>query len=157
MAAPPEQMFPRDAACGSLPRAREMQQDDAGLKHLYIVEDDTAVRSALCMLAGSYGWSALAFAGGREFLQALVNEHSACLVLDLNMPKMDGEEVLRHLRARGSHLPVLVVSGDAPAARCERLLRAGAQEVLLKPFSDLAFYQAVQACWRRRGSAGAPT
>lgn len=114
---------------------------------VYIVEDDPAVRSAVKLLARCCGWQAQAWASGAEFLDAAPDEHGGCcLVLDLSMPGMDGEEVLRRLRARGSRLPVLVITGDRQGARLDRVRRLGALEVLPKPFGDDAFQQAVQRC-----------
>lgn len=115
--------------------------------HLYIVEDDLAVRSALRMLALSYGWGADTYADGADFLRAELDETRGCVVLDLSMPGITGEEVLQQLRARGSRLPVLVITGDGTPARCERVIRSGAHAVLQKPFGDRAFYEAVCQCW----------
>ena len=116
----------------------------AGL--VYIVEDDAAVRSALQLLARSCGWETRAFARGEDFLQTPPANGPACLVLDLNMPGLDGESVLRLLKARGSRLPVLVVTGDRQGPRLERVRQLGARAVLLKPFGDQAFELAVQNC-----------
>ncbi|MDT0499080.1 response regulator [Algiphilus sp. W345] len=113
---------------------------------VYIVEDDTAVRSALDLLARCCGWRARSFASGGEFLDSPIDETASCLVLDLNMPQMDGETVLRHLRERGSRLPVLVITADRSGAQLERLRRLGVYEVLQKPFGDDAFQSAVQGC-----------
>ncbi|MDB5971346.1 MAG: two component transcriptional regulator, LuxR family [Hydrocarboniphaga sp.] len=113
---------------------------------VYIVEDDPAVRSALQLLVRSHGWKPAAFASGLQFLARAPIEERACLVLDLNMPEIDGEEVLRRLRAGGSRLPVLVITGDREGPRLERLMRGGAHSVLLKPFGDAAFQAAVEDC-----------
>ena len=113
---------------------------------VYIVEDDSAVRSALDLLARCCGWRACSFASGREFLDSEIHEAGSCLVLDLNMPQMDGETVLRRLRERGSGLPVLVITGDRSGAQLERVRRLGVYEVLQKPFGDDAFQSAVQGC-----------
>ena len=113
---------------------------------VYVVDDDPAVRSAVQLLARSCGWRTQGFGSGSDFLGAPVGETGSCLVLDLNMPEMDGEEVLRRLRARGSRLPVLVITGDRQGARLDRVRRLGASDVLQKPFGDDAFQQAVQRC-----------
>lgn len=113
---------------------------------VYIVEDDTAVRSALDLLTRCCGWRACCFASGHEFLDSEIDETDSCLVLDLNMPQMDGETVLRRLRERGSELPVLVITGDRIGAQLERVRRLGVYDVLQKPFGDDAFQTAVQGC-----------
>lgn len=123
---------------------------------VYIVDDDPAVRSALQLLARCCGWRSRSFESGRDFLTQASDESKGCLVLDLNMPQMDGEEVLRQLRARGSQLPVLVITGDRQGARLERVRRLGAQDVLQKPFGEEAFQNAVQRCLDRPPTDSTP-
>lgn len=119
---------------------------------LLIVDDDPAVREALGMLALSYGWSWCAYASGAEFLSAGPPEDSAhsCLILDLNMPQLDGEDVLRLLRARGSRLPVVVITAENQEVRHQRALKAGAAQVLAKPFGDADFERAVRDCVQKQ-------
>lgn len=122
---------------------------------LHIVDDDAAVRSALKLLARVHGWQPRAYESGVEFLNGdLPAGPDACVVLDLNMPVLDGEEVLRRLRASGSTVPVLVISGDREASRMQRMLGNGAQGMLTKPFGDEAFYGAVEACFARETRLG---
>ena len=110
---------------------------------LYIVDDDPAVRSALQLLTHCCGWRARSFDSGAAFLDAQLDDCAACVLLDLNMPHMDGEEVLRQLAARGSQLPVVVITGDRQGARLDRVRRLGARDVLEKPFGEHAFMRAV--------------
>lgn len=113
---------------------------------VYLVEDDAAVRNALALLVRSFGWRVDAFANGEQFLTQAPRPWQACVVLDLLMPGLDGEAVLQLLRARGSPLPVLVITGDRDGPRLERLRRSGVAGVLLKPFGAAAFQEAVGAC-----------
>lgn len=113
---------------------------------IYVLDDDPAVRSALQLLARVCGWRARGFESGPDFLSSNIDPSSGCLVLDLNMPQMDGEEVLRRLRQSGSRMPVIVITGDGQGPRLERMRRLGAQEILQKPFSDHVFQEAVQRC-----------
>ena len=129
-------------------RARTLEEPGV---RVYIVEDDPAVRFALQLLVRSYGWDAVAFESGQGFLAARFNEDHACLVLDLNLPSLDGEEVLRRLRARGSQLPVVVITVDREGPRLDRMLLAGASSVLLKPFGDAALHSALHLCLGRGG------
>lgn len=124
---------------------------------VYVLDDDPAVCSALQLLARVCGWRARGFESGPDFLSSNIDPTSGCLVLDLNMPQMDGEEVLRRLRQSGSRLPVIVITGDGQGARLERMRRLGAQEVLQKPFSDHLFQEAVQRCLAAPTAAGHAT
>lgn len=122
--------------------------DDDEHATVYIVDDDVAVCAALRVLVYSLGWNARSYSSGLRFLDDAPRQHNACLLLDLNMPDIDGEEVLRRLRALGSRLPVLLITGDREGPRLQRVLRSGAQGVLLKPFGDAELSDAVQACLR---------
>jgi two-component system response regulator FixJ len=115
---------------------------------VYIVDDDADVRGAIQLLVRSCGWRARGFESGQAFLAASLADRDACLILDLNMPQMDGEDVLRELRQRGSSLPTVVITGDRHGTRLDRVRRLGARDVLQKPFTDNAFQAAVEACLR---------
>ncbi len=79
---------------------------------------------------------------------ALARQHEPALILlDLHLPGMDGEEVLKHLKAdeRTARIPVVVVSADATNARVERLLAGGAEAFLTKPLQVTRFMGLVDA------------
>ncbi len=62
--------------------------------------------------------------------------HPDVVLCDLNMPNMDGHEVIACLTARYPHIPVIVISAQSKMEAVERALRAGARDFLLKPISD---------------------
>ena len=68
----------------------------------------------------------LTAAGGAEGLQLLADEHVDCVVLDLEMPGVDGFEVLTTLKRRRSRVPVIVYTGTGDYERCVRAVKAGA-------------------------------
>jgi CheY-like chemotaxis protein len=77
---------------------------------------------------------------------ALAEAHDPKLILlDLNLPDMHGSELLRRVRqnAATTHIPVVVISGDATASQIERLLSAGARNYVTKPFSIQPFLTVV--------------
>ena len=77
---------------------------------------------------------------------ALAEAHGPKLILlDLNLPDMHGSELLRRVRqnAATTHIPVVVISGDATASQIERLLSAGARNYVTKPFSIQPFLAVV--------------
>lgn len=132
--------------CPVLPELETSQPAEAAT--VFIVDDDPAVRSALSMLVLSCGWQPRTFSNGVEFLaeRGDIGTRRACLILDLNMPDMDGEEVLTRLRRQGSALPVVIISAESRPGGCERLLKLGANRVLGKPFQDEVFHDAVSDC-----------
>lgn len=117
-----------------------------------VVDDDESVRKALCRLLHSAGIESEAFAGGEPFIQSLVRRTPDCVLLDVRMPDMDGEEVLERLDSMKCHIPVIVVTAhDEEAARC--LVRfPNTVRVLPKPVDDRTLVggirSAVQAQWK---------
>ena len=98
-----------------------------------VVDDDGGVRTSLSSLLRSLGYEVSTHASGEAFLQALAAAPPACLVSDVRMPGMDGEQLLAALRASGHGLPVIFLTAFANDAVRARLLAAGACACLDKP------------------------
>ncbi|MDR3418598.1 MAG: response regulator [Nevskia sp.] len=111
---------------------------------IHIVDDDEAVRSALHLLLRSLGMRAQAFESAQEFLDALPGGAPDCLLLDLNMPEMNGAELQETLAARASRIPVIVISARPDSPLAARALAAGARTVLEKPLREQDLIDAVQ-------------
>jgi len=103
---------------------------------VFIVDDDGAVRDSLSLLMHSAGLSSEAFAGAREFLANVADDRPGCLVLDVRMPEIDGLELQRQLAARGSRLPIIMLTGHGDVPLAVEALRAGAIDFLTKPFDS---------------------
>ncbi len=105
-----------------------------------IVDDSPAMRGFIrrvMTLSGLEVGECLEAADGEEALQRL-REHQVDVILtDINMPKMNGEELLRRLESEGMlrKVPTLVISTDATKARILRMLSLGAEGYMTKPFS----------------------
>ena len=102
---------------------------------IFIVDDDDGTRDALRVLVESEGLDARDFASGRSFLDGVRPAEGDCLILDLNMPGMNGFEVLEELRRRGLRLPAIVVTAEPSSVKMERALAAGALALLSKPLA----------------------
>ena|SRR5690242_20460507 len=98
-----------------------------------IVDDDSAVRRALCRLLGASTIPAQSFGSAREFLDALGSGVPKCLVLDLQMPDMTGLELQRELLRLGTRIPTIVITAHNENGLRERCLAAGAAAYLIKP------------------------
>src|SRR5262245_62077208 len=103
---------------------------------VHVVDDDEAVRDSLRALLESYGFDVHSYASAQEFLVVTALIPTGCVLLDLHMPGMDGLELLDRLQARGSKLPVIVLTGRSDSVLRERVVRAGALTLLDKPVAD---------------------
>jgi len=110
---------------------------------IYIVDDDDSVRTGLSRLMRSAGFEARAFGSADRFLEEVGEEGTACILLDMTMPRVTGIEVQRRLKERGIHLPVIAVSArdDEDTRRAARDL--GAQFFFRKPVDDQALVDAI--------------
>ena len=114
----------------------------------FIVDDDDGVREGLKAMLESEDLSVEVYANGREFLDSYEPSHGGCLLLDLNMPVMSGQQVLDALARKGTTLPVIIITSvDDPRVKAHAL-QAGAVEVLEKPLDHSKLLYAIQ---RARG------
>jgi FixJ family two-component response regulator len=117
--------------------------DMSGRHRIAIVDDDHSVRKALQRLLRSINLDADAYGSGREFLAALAGAMPDCLVLDLQMPEMNGLELQQQLAESGVRLPVVVITGhDEPGMRAQ-CMAAGASMYLRKPLDDKVLLEAI--------------
>jgi FixJ family two-component response regulator len=83
-----------------------------------VVDDDESARRALGRLLRELGYQPVAFASAEEFLEAAARESFDCLLLDMQLEKMSGLELMERLAALGNRVPVIVISAhDEPAMR----------------------------------------
>ena len=110
-----------------------------------IVDDDASVRRSTRRLLLSSGLRAEAFASAEDFLQSGRVAETACLLLDVRMPGMDGLELQRRLSETDRMIPIIFLSARASEEEERRALRAGAAEFLRKPVSKEALLNAIRA------------
>ena len=101
---------------------------------ILIVEDDDALRSALLDTARLAGLKASAAADGRAALQALADNAFDLVISDIQMEPMDGHALLREIRQRHRHLPVVLMTAYESIQSAISALRDGATDYLVKPF-----------------------
>ena len=111
---------------------------------VYVVDDDVQILTSVERLLGTVGLSCRPFTGGREFLTNVDLNRPGCVVLDVRLPGIGGSEVQRLLAERGSTLPVIFLTGHADVQLAVRVMKAGALEVIVKPFEGQALVDAVQ-------------
>lgn len=114
-----------------------------------IVEDDRGVRESLAMVLDYQGIDVLQAATGEDGLSAVADHDPAAIVLDVNLPGIDGLEVCRRLRARGDHRPILMLTARHEVADRVDGLDAGADDYLPKPFALEELLARVRSMLRR--------
>ena len=110
---------------------------------VYIVDDDVRVREALTELLASAGLQCLAFGSVDEYLRHPQPQVPGCLVLDVQMPDINGLDFQNELNSTG-HVPIVFITGHGDIPMSVRAIKAGALDFLTKPFSDEAILRAVR-------------
>jgi two-component system response regulator FixJ len=133
-----------------------------GKRIVHVVDDDAAVRRALVRLLRSEGLEAVAYETAQAVLDAGPSLSSGCILLDLQMPGMDGLELLARLGELGVELPVIVVTGHGDVPTAVRAMKAGAVDFIEKPIDETQLFAAIDAALaekkfavRERAVAGA--
>jgi len=103
---------------------------------VYIVDDDLEVRDSARALLESHDLAVEDFASARAFLERFEAGARGCLLLDLNMPDMDGLELMEQLHRLGIGIPVIIVTAQGDLKIQERARRAGAFALLEKPVDE---------------------
>lgn len=110
-----------------------------------VVDDDESVRESLPDLLREFGFAVRAFSSAEEFLASDCIDQTNCLILDIAMPGMTGPDLQQELRVRRKEIPIVFITAQRDETVRARVLGQGAVEYLLKPFSDTALRDAVDA------------
>ncbi len=108
-----------------------------------VVDDDAAVRKALCRLLRSAGFAVTTFESAEEFLDRGLGDPANCLVLDIHLGGMSGFDLHDELVRAGSTIPVIFITAHDDATTRDRLWQAGAVTCLRKPFDATALIEAI--------------
>jgi FixJ family two-component response regulator len=100
---------------------------------LFVVDDEPAARASTAAIGSSLGLNCETYSSAEEFLSHFDSSRPGCLILDLKLAGMDGIELQERLLARGSTLPVILVSGYGTVPVAVRAMQNGAITVLEKP------------------------
>ncbi len=114
-----------------------------------VIDDEPGVRELISEALSISEITAVQAADGLEALSFLRRERFDLLILDINMPKLDGLALLEKLRTEGMSVPVLMLSARADKADINQGLRIGADDYLTKPFSIEELVLRVKAIMRR--------
>jgi two-component system response regulator FixJ len=119
---------------------------------IHVVEDDQPMRDSLVMLLEEAGYKVRAYAMGEDLMALGAATEPGCVVSDVRMPGMDGLTLLRRLRAGGSALPLILITGHGDISMAVTAMKAGAFDFLEKPFEADALLAAIESALRLRSS-----
>lgn len=118
---------------------------------VHVVDDDLPVRRSLAFLLASDGLPVRLHDSAEAFLRDVGGQASGCVLTDVRMPGTDGLELLRQLRAAGSRVPVIVMTGHADVPMAVEAMRSGAFDFVEKPFDDEVLLTSIRAALLRDG------
>jgi len=110
---------------------------------VFVVDDDHRMQEALSSLVEAMGFRVATFGSASEFLEAEKSDSPACLLLDLELPDINGLELQRELADREAP-PVIFVTGHGDIPSSVRAMKAGAVEFLTKPFDEQELQSAIE-------------
>ncbi|MFO0990951.1 MAG: response regulator [Hyphomicrobiales bacterium] len=116
------------------------------MKHrVAIIDDDAPARTSLAEVLKTYGYAVAEFASGPEFMAIPDPGAFQCILLDMRMPEIDGTEVQKRLRAKGSRTPIIFITGHGDVPLAVRAMRGGAFDFVEKPVHDEELNATIEA------------
>jgi len=113
-----------------------------------VVDDDESVRRTTTLLIESFGFRAAAFESAEGFLRSGQLYDTACLIVDVQMPGMNGLQLQSHLAAAGCGIPIIFITAYDDRESRGRAMQAGAVAFLGKPFSDEQLFKTIRSTLR---------
>jgi FixJ family two-component response regulator len=111
---------------------------------VFVVDDDLRIREALTELLASFDLRAITFASAAEYLAFAKPDAPACLVLDVQLPDINGLDLQSGL-VEGSYPPIVFITGHGDIPSSVRAIKAGAVDFLAKPFKEDDLMRAIRA------------
>ena len=118
---------------------------------VHVIDDDDAMRDSLEFLLRTAKIEVRTYDSATAFLKAAPEGGAGCIVTDVRMPGMSGVDLLRQLKARGSTMPVIVITGHGDIQLAVEAMKIGAADFLEKPFDDEALLASVKVSARPAG------
>jgi len=120
----------------------------------HVIDDEAAVRDSVQVLLECGGIEVHSYASGEAFLREAAPDDDSCLIIDVNMPDIDGLELLGQLRASGINTPAIMITGAGITGSLVSAIRRFDAVLLEKPFSPMELLSSVKiALGSDRGGA----
>src|SRR3981081_1173495 len=120
---------------------------------VFVVDDDVSVRESLELLIRSAGWQPETFASAQEFLARPPVFAPSCLVLDVNLPDLNGLDLQKRVAVDRIDMPIIFITGYGDVPMTVQAMKAGAVEFLTKPFGDDVLLSAIRHAIERSHTA----
>jgi two-component system response regulator FixJ len=111
---------------------------------VHLVDDDESIRRSVSFMLRTTGYIVKTYASGVEFLAEAKTAAPGCVLLDVQMPQVDGLEVQKQLRAQGILLPVIVMTGHGDVTVSVQAMKGGAIDFIEKPFEKAILIAALE-------------
>jgi two-component system, LuxR family, response regulator FixJ len=113
-------------------------------KSVVIVDDDAAVRQGLRFMLRAAGYSVEEFSSASSFLRDFDPPRGGCLLLDIQMPEMNGLELQQRLNVRGWRIPVIFITGHGNIPLAIQAMKAGAFDFIEKPLREDSLLESIE-------------
>ena len=121
----------------AIPAVKTAAKQPTG-KHILVVDDSPSVRRVVGNMLKQHGWEVQVARDGVEALEMISNETPAGVLLDIEMPRMDGYELMATVRAQEQYrtLPIVILTSRAASKHQQRAMQLGASAYVVKPYQD---------------------
>jgi FixJ family two-component response regulator len=122
---------------------------------IHVVDDDASFRAAIERRLRVAGYEVAVYASSQQFLDRLPDVNPrACIVLDVQMPALNGPQLQSRLIELGSSMPIIFLTGHVDTAVTVRTIKAGAEDFLTKPVTSQQLIDAIERALARQESTG---
>jgi two-component system response regulator FixJ len=111
---------------------------------VHVVDDDESARESLAFLLESADLHVETYASAPAFLAALPDARPGCVITDVRMPEMSGQELVARLAALNTRMPIIMITGHGDIPMAVEAMRSGVVDFIEKPFSELRILDALK-------------
>ena len=113
-------------------------------KTILVVDDNEMNRLVAATILENYGATIVEAKDGEEALAVLENQHADMVLMDIQMPLMNGYEATKILRKRGNNIPIIALTANAIKGENEKCIEAGMNDYIAKPFKEDVFLEKIE-------------
>jgi len=117
-----------------------------------VIDDDESIRRTTKLLIESFGYRAAVFESAETFLTSAQLRETSCLIVDVQMPGMNGLQLQSHLAAEGHPIPIIFVTAYGNKESRRQAIQFGAVAFMDKPFSDTGLLQNIRTALKLQDS-----